>query len=98
MSLCSDNPSQYLKSPNSVFSFNEIDIGKVSYRRLLNQINTKRSPGLDNFPGNLLKIAADNLAPSLTKIFNKFLSTSIYPMIGSWPELFLYLKVAIGQI
>ena len=71
------NPTQYLKSPNSVFSFNEIDIGKV--RRLLNQINTKKSPGLDNLPGNLLKIAADILAPSLTKIFNKSLSTGIYP-------------------
>ena len=71
------NPTQYLKSPNSVFSFNEIDIGKV--RRLLNQINTKKSPGLDNILGNLLKIAADILAPSLTKIFNKSLSTRIYP-------------------
>ena len=30
------NPIQYLKSPNSVFSFNEIVIGKV--RHLLNQI------------------------------------------------------------
>ena len=67
------NPTQYLKSPNCVFSFSEIDIGKV--RRLLNQINTKKSPG----PGNLLKIAADILAPSLTKIFNKSLSTGIYP-------------------
>ena len=71
------NPTQYLKSPNSVFSFNEVDIGKV--RRLLNQINTKKSPGLDNIPGNLLKIAADILAPSLTKIFNKSLSTGMYP-------------------
>ena len=71
------DPTQYLKSPNSVFSFNEIDIGKV--RRLLNQISTKKSPCLDNIPGNLLKIAADILAPSLTKIFNKSLSTGIYP-------------------
>ena len=71
------NPIQYLKSPSSVFSSNEIDIGKV--KQLLNQINTKKSPGLDNFPGNLLKIAAVILAPSLTKIFNKSLCTGIYP-------------------
>ena len=71
------NPIQYLKSPNSVFSFNEIDIGKV--RQLLNQINTKKSPGLDNLPGNLLKIAADIVAPSLTRIFNTSLCTGIYP-------------------
>ena len=57
------NPTQCLKSPNSVFSFNEIDIGKV--RRLVNQINTTKSPSLDNLPGNLLKITADILAPSL---------------------------------
>ena len=70
------NPIQYLKSPNSVFSF-EIDIGQV--RQLLNQINTTKSSGLDNLPGNLLKIAAVILAPLLTNIFNKSLCTSIYP-------------------
>ena len=57
--------------------YKEIDIGKVG--RLLNQINTKKSPGLDSLPDNLLKIAAGILAPSLTKIFDKSLSTGIYP-------------------
>ena len=70
------NPIQYLKSSNNFFSFNEIYIGQV--RRLLNHIYTKKSSDLDNLPGNLLKIAASILKPSLTKILNKSLSTAIY--------------------
>ena len=49
------DPIQYLIWPKRIFSFKEIDIDKV--RLLLNQLNTKKSPGLDNLPGNLLRIA-----------------------------------------
>ena len=71
------NPIQYIKRPNCVFSFQEIHIDKV--RQFLKHINVAKSTGLDNLPGKLLQIAADILAPSLTKLFNKSLSTGIYP-------------------
>jgi hypothetical protein len=67
------------------FLFQEIDIDKV--RQLPKQINVEKYPGLDNLPGKHLKIAADILAPSLTKLFNKSLSTGIY--CGDW-------KLAMG--
>ena len=89
------NPTQYIKTPNSAFSFQEIHIDKV--RQLPKQINVKKSTGLDNLPGKLLKTAPDILAPSLTKLFNKSLSTGVYLVTGNWPELLLYLKVVINH-
>ena len=35
--------------------------------------------GFDGIPGKILKLAADILAPSLTKFFNQFFNRGIYP-------------------
>ena len=46
---------------------------------LLRPINYNRATGLDGIPGKILKLAADILFPSLTKLFNQSLIKGIYP-------------------
>ena len=67
----------YIHPTNNVFCFNEINMENVTH--LLKTINVNKATGPDNIPGRLLKIAAEILSPSLTVIFNKSLSTGIYP-------------------
>ena len=69
------NPTSYINSTNSVFSFKTIEVNYV--KDLLGRINTKKSSGPDNIPCKLLKLARDVVSPSLTHIFNKSLCTSI---------------------
>ena len=45
----------------------------------LKDINERKAAGLDKIPRKLLKIAAGIVAPSLTQILNKIISTSILP-------------------
>ena len=52
--------------------------------RLLKTIDEKKSAGLDNIPNKLLKIAAEVVAPSLTKIFIQSIITGIFP--EEWKE------------
>ncbi|CAB4025166.1 Hypothetical predicted protein [Paramuricea clavata] len=71
------NPVSYIQSTHSVFSFKEIGLSTVN--RLLKTINANKATGPDKITGRLLKIAADILSPSLTRIFNRSLSMGIYP-------------------
>ncbi|CAB4032180.1 Hypothetical predicted protein [Paramuricea clavata] len=71
------NPVSYIQSTHSVFSFEEIGLSTVNC--LLKTINANKATGPDKIPGRLLKIAADILSPSLTRIFNRSLSMGIYP-------------------
>lgn len=45
----------------------------------------KDSAGVDNIPNKLLKIAAEVVAPSLTKIFIQSIITGIFP--EEWKEV-----------
>lgn len=45
----------------------------------------KNSAGVDNIPNKLLKIAAEVVAPSLTKIFIQSIITGIFP--EKWKEV-----------
>ena len=71
------NPVSYIQSTNTEFSFEEIGLCTVNC--LLKTINANKATGPDKIPGRLLKIAADILSPSLTKLFNRSLSKGIYP-------------------
>ena len=46
---------------------------------VLSKIDQKKATGLDMIPSNLLKMAANIVAPSLTSIFSKSILTGIYP-------------------
>ena len=48
------------------------------YKKLI-AINERKTAGLDKILCKLLKIAAENVAPSLTQIFDKIISSSIFP-------------------
>ena len=61
-------PESYLISTNS----NEV-------RKPLEKLETKKSTELDNLPSRMLKIAAGDVAPSLSFLFNQSISSGIVP-------------------
>jgi hypothetical protein len=44
----------------------------------LKQLVTSEATGIDKIPAKVLKLSADIIAPSLTKIFNQSLHTGIF--------------------
>ena len=70
-------PESYLISTNATFSFKSCSSNEV--RKLLEELETKKSTGLDNLPPRMLKIAAGVLAPSLAFLFNQSISSGIVP-------------------
>jgi hypothetical protein len=46
---------------------------------LFETINSNKATDLDGIPGRILKLSADVVSPSLTKIFNLSLIQGIYP-------------------
>ena len=48
-------------------------------RKLLSKLNESKAAGQDNIPNKLLKMAGDKVAPSLTQIFTKSISTGVFP-------------------
>ena len=57
------------------FSF--ISCSSNEVRKLLEQLDTKKSTGLDILPSKMLKVAAGVLAPSLAFLFNQSISSGI---------------------
>ena len=70
-------PEYYLEQTDTTFSLKVPSISKV--QKLLSTINSKKAAGLDKIPCKLLKLAAEIIAPSLTKIFEKSIHTGIFP-------------------
>ena len=71
-------PECYLNPTNKTFSLNSCSTSEVQI--LLENLEVKKTTGLDNLPPKLLKLAARILAPSLTFIFNQSLSSGIVPL------------------
>ena len=77
--LASEIPSSnvehecYLEPTEATFSMKAPTVNVV--RKLLLKLNERK----DNIPSNLLKMAANIVAPSLTQIFTKSISTGIFP-------------------
>ena len=76
------NPEDYLDPTDGTFSLQFPSVNTVT--RLLKTIDEKKSAGLDNIPNKLLKIAAEVVAPSLTKIFIQSIITETFP--EEWKE------------
>ena len=70
--------SDYLKSPNpsSIFlkKIMESEIG-----RLIQELDTSKSMGIDEIPPKILKWGAEIFIPLLTKLFNMCIDKGIYP-------------------
>ena len=61
----------------NTFSFKQVELAVV--KKKFHQLKTKKSPGFDNIPAKIFKIAAEPLSLSLTPIINRCLSTNIFP-------------------
>ena len=71
-------PESYLEPTKTTFSLKAPTVHLVKI--LLTELNERKAAGLDNIPNNsLLKMAGNVVAPSLTQIFTKSISTGIYP-------------------
>ena len=71
------------------FTFTEISYGKTA--KALDGLNPSKYTGTDLIPPRILKLAAKELAPSLTKIFNLSITCGYYPKRwkrGDWVPVF----------
>ena len=59
------------------FTFTEISYGTTA--KALDGLNPSKYTGTDLIPPRILKLAAKELAPSLTKIFNLSITCGYYP-------------------
>lgn len=71
------DPESYIFPTYTKFSFQDPTVNLV--HKLLSGIKERKATGLDNIPCKLLKMAAHIVAPSLTKILIKSISTNISP-------------------
>ena len=71
-------PESYLESTETTFSLKAPSVNVV--RQLLIKLNERKAADLDNIPSKLLKMAGNTVAPSLTQIFSKLISTGIFPI------------------
>ena len=70
-------PEIYVEPAETTFSMKSPSVNAV-YKKLI-AIKERKSAGLHKIPCKLLKIAAEIVAPSLTQIFDKIISSSIFP-------------------
>ncbi len=64
----------------SPFSFHEVQPGDI--RKLLKDIDSKKSTGIDKIPPKLLRLASDELTILLTDAINRSIKSSIFPDKG----------------
>ena len=69
----------------SNFSISHVDEKQV--KKLLSQVNPKKSTGYDQFPSKLLKLIDNDLAPSMTSLINYSLSSHKFPAGLKYAEI-----------
>jgi len=89
-------PEYYLNPTNKTFSLNSCSTSEV--QKLLENLEVKKAPCLDNLPPKLLKLAARILPPSLTFLFNQLLSSGIAPLEWKLARVTPIFKRAKGKI
>lgn len=62
---------------NNSFSFSPISVFET--QRTLQTMNSKTSPGYDNISATIIKLLSQEIAPSLTYLFNLSISQSSFP-------------------
>ncbi len=70
-------PESYITFSNTQFFMQNVLETRVY--KLLSTIKTSKSAGHDGIPAKLLKDAAEEIAPSLTAIFNASINSRIFP-------------------
>src|SRR6185312_5962965 len=69
---------------NSIFSLNDIILTKVGIVKLINDLNSNKSPGPDEISAKFLKLAPDLFAEYLFVIYQKCLKFENFP--NTWKE------------
>jgi hypothetical protein len=64
----------------------EIEIQEENVKENLLRLNTHKATGPDDLPPILLRAAAEEIAPSLTDIFQTSARLLLYPVCGRWQE------------
>ena len=70
-------PESYISESTQDFIFREITEQEVC--QLLSSLSPTKASGLDGLPAKLIKLASPYIAKSLTTIFNRSISTGIFP-------------------
>ena len=70
-------PESYIEPTETTFSMKASAVNVV--RKLLLKRNERKAMGLDNNPNKFLQMAANIVAPSLTQIIIKSISTGLFP-------------------
>ncbi|CAB4031940.1 Hypothetical predicted protein [Paramuricea clavata] len=78
ISTCSIPPESYISESMQEFIFCEITEQEVC--QLLSSLSSTKASGLDGLPAKLIKMASHYIAKSLTTIFNRSISTGIFPL------------------
>ena len=69
--------------------FRTLGIAEVS--EALGSLNPSKSTGCDNIPPRILRITSKTIAPSLTNLYNKYISHGYWPQQwkrGEWVPIF----------
>jgi ankyrin repeat protein len=77
ISSCSIPSESYISESTQEFIFCEITEQVVCL--LLSSLSSTKASGLDGLPAKLIKLASPYIAKSLTTIFNRSMSTGIFP-------------------
>ena len=77
ISNCSLPPESYVRESTQEFTF--CDVTEQEVYQLLSSLSPTKASGLDRLPAKLIKLASPYITKSLTIIFNRSLSTGIFP-------------------
>ena len=73
----STDPEFHLQPTDTIFSLKAPSASTVC--RFLNQLDAKKTTGLDRIPCKLLKMSSSIVGPSLAYIFKGFIDAEIFP-------------------
>ena len=77
ISNCSIPPESYVRESTQEFTFS--DVTEQEVYQLLSSLSPTKASGLDRLPAKLSKLASPYITKSLTIIFNRSLSTGVFP-------------------
>ena len=75
--ITNTDPLSYVTPVSTSFEFHAITYDELI--KVVKNLKTNKSPGLDNVSTKLVKEAGDSIIPSLNHLFNLSLSTGIFP-------------------
>ena len=94
------NPLSYVTPVSTSFEFLTITYDEL--KKVVKNLKTNKSPGLDNISIKLIKDAGDSIIPSLNHLFNLSLSSGIFP--EDWkvakvtPSIYLVINLIVEII